>query len=128
MPTPIVRNPVKVDLHVDQDLACHCAEHESATVLEPIVVKKSLKNDGIRFELMDDDFTFVGFLSPQDRKHSCFEVTNIDEGTPSIMTVSDKFNNGSSCDNVFDYELVFRRRDETEGNLYRYDPQIRNVP
>ncbi|MDH3748321.1 MAG: hypothetical protein OER97_08945 [Gammaproteobacteria bacterium] len=97
--------------------------------------KKNSNQDGIEFRLKNKEYEFVGFMSPQDRSHHCFEVVDMfdveyeyedgeKDGLYSFMTVEDKF---CPTETLFDYELVFRKKNGLpEGNLYRYDPQIKN--
>ena len=128
--------PVKVDFHVGDDLAadgkltCRCTKREKKKVFEPIQVKDGdPKEDGVEFRLMNKEYEFVGFISPQDRRHECFEVVSIDDNTRghSIMSVADTYVEGSEwAGDSFDYELVFQQRANQPGNLYHYDPQIKN--
>ena len=128
--TTLPKNPVEIDLHVGDDtpnsadLSCRCTQN--GMVVEPIkVYEKTKKEDGLKFRLRNRAYDFVGFLSPQDRKHDCFEVKQImrDDDDYSVMTVADKF---CPTESLFDYELVFRDNKKHQGNLYRYDPQIKN--
>ena len=125
---------LRVDFHVSKDLECKCTQRGNPDkVLEPIKVKRGDdKEREIEFKLMNTNYEFAGFISPQDKKHECFNVEKIGKrGQHSIMTVMDRFKNGASCDGLFDYELVFRKTPDPKeqtagGNLYRYDPQIKN--
>lgn len=131
----ISSNNETIEFHVGDDsagsgdLSCRCTRANNENeILEPIRVKKSKVPIEFDFRLMNPDYKFVGFMSPQDRKHDCFEVMGIkdDANKRSLMTVRDHFKR-NFCDDLFDYELVYKKRDDAiGGNLYRYDPQIRN--
>lgn len=119
----------KIDLHVGPDLECWCTDRSTENIVEPIVINKEDKEqgEGVEFRLKNSEYRFVGFMSPQDKTHDCFDVTKIndDRDNYSVMTIKDNF-----CGpvKVFDYELVYRKRRKHVGDLYRYDPQIKNVP
>ena len=113
---------IKVNVKVDKELMVKCN-------LEPISLHKG-KEDKIKFTLKPKKYEFVGFLSPQDLQHKCFDVQNIGDnaGGLSVMTVVDNF-----CEPkrpvLYRYQLVFQQRKQqggTPGNLYNHDPQIKN--
>jgi len=111
---------VQVNVEVDKDLMVTCSK-------EPIEIKK---RENIEFTLKNTIYEFVGFLSPQDMKHECFDVVSItptpDKHEPSVMIVVDKF--CKPVPKLYRYELIFQKREGTLGNLYNHDPQIMNIP
>ncbi len=110
--------PVEVDVN-DNDLTVKCD-------VEPIYVSRKSGQHTIEFSMKNEEYDFVGFLSPQDMKHECFDVVGIDrDGSHSVMIVEDKF--CPEPPQTYRYELIFKlRKDEVGGNLFNYDPQIRN--
>ena len=109
---------VLVNVEVDKELMVTCSK-------EPITIKEK-KN--IKFILKNPKYEFVGFLSPQDMKHKCFDVVSIvtNDGSPSVMIVVNKF--CKPVPKLYRYELVFQKRGGIPGNLYNHDPQIMNIP
>ena len=93
---------------------------------DPIIVKDADQDIEFRLEAKGEknasrNWRFVGFMSDADLRHDELWNTKILAGGKR-MTVTDKHSRMGD----FPYDLVFTYGNETQGDLYHIDPQIRN--